>query len=621
MAFEYSTQGATFDFPNPYRIENQFLAARGAVLLIAGVLLLVLAREAGAQVSVQRASLAQGAFVLLVVGGAVLALLGILEFAHAARQLRVFFGRGQPPSLAGEVARDKSGTGAGAQVLVEQLRHGAIALVEPHGALNGILYSVARHLVTAPPMLREYVQVRFANLLAAGGLLVLFLITLLVTPNPAAQALAALVYLVLGSVLILRTYLAGPRGTVALGPVGLAVLLVFGLVGTVLIGRVAGSLPQPAWLVALSLPRIALVLLLASVIIEALGFVAGQAHVDEPPPASTANDQAAVSFNADPNLLMQEVDRELQRRWTQNIPNRRYIWQPPVVEPTREAGNFTGVALEETQPMPPQAVRRMDWGTCLAFPRFYWLAALDALGLLLTAVGAGLWLYMGRALSTGLPESWAPASIGFIFIVVGGYGVRVAHLLWGRLDFESTLTWLDLSGSFSRAQIGLGAQWTDRVRSERSVVNVESMTLRAWVVQSRSVIFSYRDQAIGARTLVGMTGDIDAARAWTQQVRQFAHAQSSVVVPGAGEDARRLQQLSGANQLAGLQAPMPPILPGAAAAPAAPAAAAPGLGHVGHASARHCTACGAALAADSRFCGRCGTPAAAGGGGDVDLTL
>lgn len=609
MAFEYSTQGASFDFPNPYRIENQFLAARGLVLLLCGIGLLLMARGAGEAVNVQRVNTAQGGFVLLVVAGALLVLWGILEFARAARQLRVFFGRGQPPSLAPDVPRDVHGTSPRAQALVEQLRHGAIALVEPSGALNGILYSVSRHLVTAPKVLRDFVQVRFANLLASGGLLLLFGITWLITPNPAAQSLAALVYLVLGGVLILRTYIAGPGGTVALGPVGLAVLLVFGLVGTVLIGRVAATLPQPAWLENLALPRIALVLLLASVVIEAIGLFAGHAHVDEPPPASTANDQGTVSFNADPNLLMQEVDRELQRRWTQNIPNRRYAWQPPVVEPTREAGNFTAVALEETQPMPPEAVRRMDWATCLAFPRFYGLAALDALGLVLTLVGGLMWLRLGAELKSGLPESWAPASIGFIFMVVGGYGLRVAHQLWGRLDFESTLTWLDFSGSYARSQVGLGSAFTDRVRSERTVVNVESMTLRAWVVRTRSVIFAYRDQSIGARTLVGMAGDLDAARGWTQQVRQFAQAQSSVVVPGANEDARRLQQLAAANQLAGA-APVPPALVAAAAAPSLAAAA------------RHCTHCGAALAADSRFCGRCGTPVGhPPPAGDVDLAL
>lgn len=614
MAFEYSTQGATLDFPNPYRIENQFLGLRALALIACGIVLLVMARGAGAEVDVQGVNARQGGFLLLVLGGVVLLVLGVLEVARAARQLRVFFGRGQPASLAPDVPRDVHGTSPGAKALMEQLRHGAIPLAEPQGALNGLLYSLSRHLVTAPRVLREFVQVRFANLLAAGGLLLLFTVTWFITPNPAAQALAAAVYLVLGSVLILRTYIHRPGGTVALGPLGLVALLVFGIVGTVLIGRVAASMPQPAWLVSLALPRIAFVLLAASVVIEALGWMAGNAHVDEPPPASTASEQIAVSFNADPNLLMQEVDRELQRRWAQGIPNRRYAWQPPVVEPNRQAGNFAAVALEETQPMPPAAVKKMDWATCMAFPRFYWLAAIDALGVLLTLVGALLWLSLGAQLRGGAPESWAPASIGFIFIVVGGYGLRVAHPLWGRLDFESTLTWLDFGGSFARAQVGLGAQFADRVRSERTVVNVESMTLRAWVVQVRSVIFSVRDQGVGGRTLVGMTGDVDAARAWTQQVRQFAQAQSSVVVPTAGEDARRLQALAAANQLAGSAAPAAqPLLAAQAAAPALAAMAGGGA---------HCTACGAPLTAEMRFCGRCGTPVAPpAAGGDVDLAL
>lgn len=614
MAFEYSTQGATLDFPNPYRLENQFLVARGLSLLAAGVALLILARGTGATVSVERVDAGQGSFVMLIIAAVVLAFAGIVELGRAAQQLRVFFGRGQPASLAADIPREAQGSSPGAQTLTDQLRQGAIALDVPQGALNGVLYSLSRHLVTAPRELRAYQEVRFANLLAATGLLLLFVVTWWITANPTAQALAAAVYLLLGSALILRSYLSGTESVVALKPLGLVVLMVFGIVGTVLVGRVATALPQLAWLETLALPRIAFVLLIASVSIEGLGLLAGFAHVDEPPPVSTANEQVAVSFNADPNLLLQEVDRELQKRWTQGIPNRRYIWQAPVVQPTLQAGNFSGSAFEESQPMPPQAVRRMDWGTCLAFPRFYWLAVIDALGLALTLVGCAFWLHLGADLAAGTVGNWSLGSVGFIFIVVGGYGLHVAHRLWGRLDFESTLTWLDFNGSYARAQVGLGSQFTDRVRSERSVVNVESMTLRVWVVQARSVIFSYRDQNIGSRTLVGMAGDIDAARVWTQQVRSFAQAQSVVVVPQGGEDARRLQQLHGANLLAGgthAAGTSASLLAGVSeplsTAPGRVSSAAPTAAQGPRVAPAHCTACGVVVAQVARFCAQCGT--------------
>ncbi len=585
MAYEYGTQGATLDFPNPYRVENQFLLLRALVLLAGALGLLAYSRTLAGGPGGWRLA-------LLVAGGALLALASLLEFGRAARQLRVFFGRGQPPSLASDLSRDVSGTSPRAQLLAETLRQGAIPLAEPSGPLNGVLYSLVRHLVTGPRTLRDFVEVRFANLVAVLGLLLLFALTWWLTPQPAARALAAGVYVLLGGALIVRTYLSGREGVVALRPLALVGLLVFALVGTLLVGRVAAGWHGSALLDGLSLPTIALVLLAASALVEALGLVAGRAHLDPPPPAASAGEQVAVSFNADPNLLMQEVDRELQRRWTEGIPNRRYLWQSPQVEPAREAGNFAGAVLEESQPMPPQAVRRMDWSTCLAFPRFTWLALLDGLGLVFTLAGCGLWLKLGAALADGdaaLP--WSHGSIGAILVVTGGYALRAAHRLWGRLDFESTVTWIEFTGSYARAQVGLGAAFTDRVKSERAVVNVESMTLRAWVVKARSVIFDYRDTDVGARVLVGMSGDADAARAWVQLVRGFAAAQSMVVVPGNAQDAQRLENLAAANRLAGTAPPA--VLMAAAAAPAVPAP-------------RHCTACGAAQPAGARFCHQCG---------------
>ena len=41
-----------------------------------------------------------------------------------------------------------------------------------------------------------------------------------------------------------------------------------------------------------------------------------QRQIDPPPPVSKVDTQGSVSFNSDPNLLMQELDREMQRTKT-----------------------------------------------------------------------------------------------------------------------------------------------------------------------------------------------------------------------------------------------------------------------------------------------------------------
>jgi hypothetical protein len=406
--------------------------------------------------------------------------------------------------------------------------------------------------------------------------------------------------------------------------VALVALLAFAVVGTVFVGRVARQVPDLTWL---NLPVIALVLLAASVAVETLGLLAGFHHVDPPPPASTAAEQVAVSFNADPNLLVQEIDRELQKRWTESIPNRRYTWVMPNIELNAQAGNFTGTVLEESQPMPPKAVGRMDWSTCLAYPRYSRLALLDAIGLLLTAIGCGLWLALGLrlglhpsgtgaaaapALLTSLP--WSFLSLGGILVIVGGYGAQVAHGLWGRVDFDSDLVWIELQGSYARARLDLGNQWTDRVRSGRDVVNVESMTLRAWVVRARSVLFDYRAASPGSRVLVGMAGHRDGARNWVQLVQAFAQAQSMAVVPTASADAQRIAHMQGLNALPpGGPHPLQALV-GAAGQSTGSAgdprggAGRPSLGENGVSA---CRKCGQPLTAGARFCPHCGTPATA----------
>ena len=75
-----------------------------------------------------------------------------------------------------------------------------------------MLYSLVRHLVTGPRTLREFVEVRFANLVAVLELLLLFALTWWLTPpQPAARALAG-VYVLLGALSYAPPYLGRREG-------------------------------------------------------------------------------------------------------------------------------------------------------------------------------------------------------------------------------------------------------------------------------------------------------------------------------------------------------------------------------------------------------------------------
>lgn len=95
MSYEYSSDQAQLDFPNPYRIENMLWAIRAGILLVCAIALLFLGRK---HLAVQ----ALGSFVVPVALGIFLFVLGAWNFVSIAQQLRVFFGRGQPTSRAGD---------------------------------------------------------------------------------------------------------------------------------------------------------------------------------------------------------------------------------------------------------------------------------------------------------------------------------------------------------------------------------------------------------------------------------------------------------------------------------------------------------------------------------------
>jgi hypothetical protein len=603
MSYEYSSDQAKLDFPNPYRFENILWAVRAAILLICALTLLFLARK-------HLAAQAMGSFVVPVALGVGLLVLGAWNFIRIAKQLKVFFGRGQPVGLAPELDGDKAGMSEGAQSLMQTVRQGALEFAIPSGALNGVLYSLVKNLITAPAYVQNVLQQRFSNLASYGFLMVIMMIAMIFVWSAPVQPWVGAFFLVLVVFMAVKPVSgSGIQANVSFNLTQIIVLTVIAILGPVALSFLQHQLPDLSWA---SFGAQSTVILLALTLIESVFFIAVQKHIDEPPPVSKIDMQGTVSFNSDPNLLMQEIDREMQRNWSHRIPNRRYARILPNIALSQRAGNFKGVVLEETQPMAPAAFTKMDWSVVKAYPRFFWLMVIDSLGVALTLIGAIALVIF--AVQFNPSQDWHPvlgyATLGLSMVAVGGYAFRSAHTLWGRFDFESTLTWVEMEGSFVRSKIDLGNRLQDRVFTERDVINVENMTLRVWATQLRSVVFGHQSNgSVTHRIITGMLGLPQESQYMKDLITQFASAQSIVVAPNSSEDLRRMAQLSAINQRGA--APASVTLPASVLASnllqAAQGTSNELVGAAIASATIFCTACGTRNAGDSVFCESCGS--------------
>jgi hypothetical protein len=555
MSYEYSSDQSQLDFPNPYRVENMLWAVRAGILLICAVALLFLARK---HLAVQAIS----SFVVPVAIGVFLFVLGAWNFVSIAQQLRVFFGRGQPAGFAKELATDAVGSSPEANALMQTVRQGTLEFAIPNGALNGVLYSIVKHLITAPAYIQNVLQNRFSNLASYAFLMVVMLVAMLFVLGSPVQGWVGGFFLGLVVFMAVKPVSGGDvNAKVSFNLAQIVLLTLASILGPVALSFLQNKLPDLTWV---SFGSQAFVILLALALIEGVFFIAVQKHIDPPPPVSKVDTLGTASFNSDPNLLMQEIDREMQRNWVQRIPNRRYARILPSVALNQRAGNFKGLLLEETQPMAPSAFTKMDWSVVMAYPRFFWLMVIDALGVLFTLAGTIALVVFAVRFDPML--DWRSvlgfATLGLSLVAVGGYAFRSAHQLWGRFDFESTLTWIEMEGSFIRSKIDLGNRLQDRVFTERDVINVENMTLRVWVTQLRSVVFGHQSHGSATRRIItGMLGQPQEAAYLKDLVTKFAGTQSIVVAPGSSEDAKRMAMMGAMNQLGAAntgQALLPP---------------------------------------------------------------
>jgi hypothetical protein len=595
MAYEYSSESGRLDFPNPYRIENIFLFIGGSLFVLAGLYLLLRTRSAlGAGLWLESA-------LPLILSVALMAIGIRWLIARAFSQLRFYFGRGQPAGLAPELAPDETNAKfasepEGLKSLKVDVRGGQLPYEEPKGAMNGLLYKVLPKLIYAPIAVRRQAEHQFRT---GSGILLLFLsfaVAVLGANNAQHGEWIATIYLLMVALVLFRSLMKGSNTSVQVMPMGLIALAIIAVLGPVLIPYVAGHLPDIAWLSPTSL---VLLFLLAALIAVTLVFVALLKQCPDKPQTAVSSEQIALSMNADPTQLLTELDREMQRAWVEKIPNRRYALAKPVIDYNSKAGNFQAELLEETQPLPPEELKTLDASAAFAIPRYRWLTLLDLWGLIALLAGGWAILWVGlsfnpSALDAGLVKYF---SFGAGMLILGGYSLVAAHRLWGRFDFASDVTWVQLEGNYSAARVDYGNTLTDRLKTERNVINVEGMTLRVWCTRLASATFGKES----VRVITGLTGLPDKAKYLAQHLGRFADNQSMIVSPTASADLEKVATMNRTNQLGETRAAhafSTALTQGLAAT--STSATAP------DAAAAFCVKCGTKTQAGAKFCHACG---------------
>ncbi len=599
MSYDYSSESKRLELPNPYQLQNRVLSISAALLLVAGVTCLWWARSAMQDQAVRFAAAPLLAGLLML--GA-----GLAAGAMAARRLRFFFGRGRPASLAPEIPVGAYGSSVPADAVKELLRQGGITYPEPKGAIEGLLYHWMPTLITAPVKVQQLAQLSMFNVAAIVATFVSFLFSWLVFGTQTTRPWIGIVYFVFGAYFLVKPVLSEQRAR--LSRASLVGLIAVAIVGPVAIGLAGSSLPS---LGGFSLNVQTFVMLGTALVACTLAMVAVLAQVDASPQTRTSVEQARLSMNGPPAVLMDELDRHLQSEWTERIPNRRYARIDPVTSSATPSGSFAGELFEETQPLPVAGTKAPTFAAALAEPRHRALLLLDLYGLALVIVAASLSLYFVRNFDAFAPwqnNRFSLLGNSAILGLVAYFCFDRSSQLWGRFNFESVLVWVEMIGNYQTSRIGTGNQFTSRMNTENDVVRTESMTLRVWRARIESVVFG-KD---AARQVTAMFSTEREARALAQHLMHFGRNQSVLVSPGAPEDQARMAALNvGERSLSGsadgataaqiertlrteaaISTVEPPSILDMDANDAQPAL--------------HCTRCGQPTQPGARFCAQCG---------------
>lgn len=579
MSYEFSSESQRLDLPNPFKIENYFLLITSTIMIGTAIALLILGRDA------IEAENGFNSYLPTIIG--ILMLFGGLSYGGwALTQLRFFFGRNEPKNI--NIINPLNTDGSSTDMLRETIRQNALTFIEPKGSLNGLLYSKIPDLIFAPYPIQRYAQRQFHNLLAISAV-TLSLIICWVSLKDTQSTLWMGVLFFLASILIVGKHIKDRETNESeLGIKGLVALIVVAILSPVILPKLTATLPQ------ISLPDLrvqTLTLLVLAIISSLLFFLALIKQMAQPPKTTSAYSQHRFSMNCSPVQLMDETDRLLLENWVDQIPNRQYSRESPEISQgaVNTVGEFNGEVLEETQPMPNELLRKQSLKTTLATPRYRSLFWLDTLGLLISIVGISYIAYFVKSyniLNFDIKDIGTIA-FGLSLVTLGAFCFKSAHRLWGRFDFTSKFTWVEMSGNYQSAKMDYGNVISDRIKTEKNIINVENMTLRVWVCEIDSVALNKNEH----RYISTMRGLNEEADYLAKHLIQFATNQSIIVAPESEADQQKIMAMSSMN---------------IAQENAIEHSKKDAMNYVATTLKTNCPQCESSLTSDAKFCGNCG---------------
>jgi cold shock CspA family protein len=540
MSYEFnSTDSLLNDVPNPFKFTNTFMFITAAVTMAGAIHVILTAKQL---FQAHNDKLAAVTLALAMLLGSVCGTMLI----KALSQVRFWLGRKFPIGLCDELPVKACGVGAGTEALLDTMRHRSLDFPEPKGALNGVLYSVVKDLITSPTPVQAAAVLHFHSILQLAALLLSLVVSFFVFSGTAHEGVASWLYLPASGLSLItpftqqnRLSMDAPPDSQAQAATGngalwkLMGLVFFSIMAPVVVPRLlpAFSIP-PMW----AAPAL---LLTGSLVASILFFLALTARLDRASHTDVSCEQTTIAMNCAPAQLWTAISRDFQSSWERSIPNRAYANIPPDVS-EGERGSFGGYIVEETQPVPTSTMQFSTWAEAFKVTSSRLLLALGAWGVGCATAASFIAAYYASNFATMERMQISRVIVVVIALcLVVVLSHKTGHLLWSRMQFKSRIWWIETSGTFMTSQIAIGNQFKGQTQSSSTLTRVEDAPLRIWVTDVVSVVFG-KD---GHRSIVAMASADGVAKSMADRLKAFAADQSSVATPTSHRDLERAQSI------------------------------------------------------------------------------